>query len=129
MAAKKYYGIKFPFTTNNNDGFFIDMNETYIDKKASEILHVLLTPIRSRIRKPDFGTNLIKHIYYPNNGDTFDLIKKEAIESVNRYVKNVNLTDIQILNDENDDHSVFLDLKYTTNVGNTTQENELGVKL
>ena len=62
-GIKQYYGIKFPFTSNNLDGFFLDMNERVEDKIASEILHVILTPKRSRIRKPDFGTDLAKFIF------------------------------------------------------------------
>ena len=46
---KQYYGIKYPFTANNLDGFFLDLNEEPVDKVASEILHVILTPKRSRI--------------------------------------------------------------------------------
>ena len=127
-VTKRYYGIKFPFTHNNEDGLFLDLNEKISDKVASEILHVLLTPIKTRIRRPDFGTNLAKYIFDPNEGLTWDGVRNEAISSVNRYVRNVNLTDIQVIANE-DDHHVFLDLKYTVQNGNSTENNELGVKL
>ncbi len=126
--TKRYYGIKFPFTHNNDDGLFLDLNERVSDKVASEILHVLLTPVRTRIRKPDFGTNLAKYIFDPNDGLTWDGVRNEAISAVNRYVRNVNLTDIQVIANE-DDHHVFLDLKYSVQNGNSTENNELGVKL
>lgn len=127
-VTKRYYGIKFPFTHNNDDGLFLDLNEKVGDKVASEILHVLLTPVRTRIRKPDFGTNLAKYIFDPNDGFTWDGVRNEAISAVNRYVRNVNLTDIQVIANE-DDHHVFLDLKYSVQNGNSTENNELGVKL
>ena len=127
--AKKYYGIKYPFTHNNDDGFFIDLNETYADKVASEILHVLLTPVRTRIHKPDFGTNLSKYIFEFNDDMSWNDVKNEAVSSVNKYVSNVSLNDVQVLKDENDEHNVFLYLKYSVKKGNTIENNELGVKL
>ena len=80
---KQYYGIKFPFTSNNLDGFFLDLNEEVRDKVASELLHVILTPKRSRIRKPDFGTNLIKFVFNENDEMSWEEIKSEASEARN----------------------------------------------
>ena len=130
MAVKtQYYDIKFPFTANNLDGFFIDLNNSMEDKKTSEILHVILTPKRSRIRKPDFGTDLIKYIYEPSDEQTWDTVKSETIESVNNYVSGVNLTSIDILRKEDDDHAIFLDLKYQVITSKTPNNKQLIVKL
>lgn len=127
--TKRYYGIKFPFTDNNENGLFIDLNESYADKIASEILHVLLTPVKTRIHMPDFGTNLSKYIFELNDELSWDDVKNEAVSSVNKYVSNVSLTDIQIYKNEENEHNVFLYLKYSVKKGNTVENNELGVKL
>lgn len=127
--TKRYYGIKFPFTDNNENGLFIDLNESYSDKIASEILHVLLTPVKTRIHMPDFGTNLSKYIFELNDELSWNDVKNEAVSSVNKYVSNVSLTDIQIYKDEENEHNVFLYLKYSVKKGNTVENNELGVKL
>ena len=128
MANKKqYYDIKFPFTANNLDGFFIDLNETLEDKKASEILHVLLTPKRSRLRKPNFGTDLIKYVFEQNDEMSWDNVREEIINSVNDYVYGVNLTSIEIL--QNEDYAIFIDLKYTVSKGESSDNKELIVKL
>ena len=71
---KQYQGIKFPFTANNLNGFFLDLNTDIDSKLASEIAHVLLTPKRSRIRKPDFGTDIIKYVFENNEEDSWDAI-------------------------------------------------------
>ena len=125
--ANKYYNIKFPFTANNLDGFFIDLNETLEDKKASEILHVLLTPKRSRLRKPNFGTDLIKYVFEQNDEMSWDSVREEIINSVNDYVYGVNLTSIEIL--QNEDDAIFIDLKYTVSKGESSDNKELIVKL
>ena len=126
---KQYYGIKFPFTANNLDGFFLDLNEEIKDKVASEILHVILTPKRSRIRQPEFGTNLIKCIFEPNDELTWDSVKSEASEAVLKYISNVQLNDMDIITDEKNPQDVFLDLHYTVIKGNTQENNRLVVKL
>lgn len=122
------YGIKFPFTNNNQYGNFIDLNESLTDSVASDILHILLTPLRTRIRKPDFGTNLVKYIFEPNDEETWDDVKNEAKKAVSRYVSNAALTNIEVLRDDNND-GIYLYLKYSVKKGNTFENNELGVKL
>lgn len=126
---KQYYGIKFPFTANNLDGFFLDLNEEIKDKVASEILHVILTPKRSRIRQPEFGTNLIRLIFEQNDEITWDSVKSEATEAVSRYVANVRLDDIGVISDDNNPQDVFLDLRYTVTKGEKEENNRMVVKL
>lgn len=126
---KQYYGIKFPFTANNLDGFFLDLNEKIEDKVASEILHVILTPKRSRLRKPEFGTNLAKFIFEPNDELSWEGVKSEVMESVSAYVANVNLTNIEVVTPDEDPHSIYLDLRYTVKKGNKEENSRMVVKL
>ena len=126
---KQYYGIKYPFTINNLDGFFLDLNEEIKDKVASEILHVILTPKRSRIRQPEFGTDLIKYVFEPNDDMTWDGVKSEASEAVLKYVANVRLDDMDIIVDEKAPTNVYLDMRYTVTKGNKEENNRMVVKL
>lgn len=126
---KQYYGIKFPFTSNNLDGFFLDLNEEIKDKVASEIIHTVLTPKRSRIKNPDFGTDLIKYIYEPNDSMTWDKVKSDVTETVSRYVSNVQLTDIAFTQSEEEPNSIYVDMRYTVKKGNTEENNRLVVKI
>ena len=126
---KQYYGIKFPFTNNNFDGFFIDLNENIDDKVASEILHVILTPKRSRVRKPEFGTDLAKYIFEPNDSITWDAVRYEVVESVAKYVNNVKLDDIEVVFDEGEQNAIYLDIRYSVKVGKTTENKRMAVKL
>ena len=126
---KQYYGIKFPFTSNNLDGFFLDLNERIEDKIASEILHVILTPKRSRIRKPDFGTDLAKFIFEPNDEMTWDSVKEEVMNSVSKYVANTTLTSIEVVRPDEEPYSIYLDMRYTVKKGNKEENNRMAVKL
>lgn len=126
---KQYYGIKFPFTANNLDGFFIDLNENIDDKVASEILHVILTPKRSRIRRPDFGTNLAKYIFEPNDNITWDSVMGEIRENVSRYVPNVEIDDVNVIYGTDDANSIYLDMRYNVKNGNLNENKRMVVKL
>ena len=126
---KQYYGIKFPFTANNLDGFFLDLNEEVKDKVASEILHVVLTPKRSRLRQPDFGTNLIKYIFEPSDDVTWDSVISEATEAISRYVSNARLESMRTITDDTKPEDVYLDLRYSVMKGNTEENNRIVVKL
>lgn len=129
IDRKQYYGIKFPFTANNLDGFFLDLNEKIEDKVVSEILHVILTPKRSRIRKPDFGTNLAKYIFEPNDELTWESVKEEVISSVATYVANTTLTNIEVVTPDEEPNSIYLDLRYVVKRGNKEENNRMVVKL
>lgn len=126
---KQYYGIKFPFTANNLDGFFLDLNEEVRDKVASELLHVILTPKKSRIRQPEFGTDLIKYIFEPNDEASWEDLKAEISEAVSKYVANVSLSDISVVRGEEDPNAAYLDVRYIVKKGNTEENNRLVVKL
>lgn len=122
---KQYYGIKFPFTAVNNDRFFIDINEDVDGKLASEILHVILTPKGTRIRMPDFGTDLIRYIFSPN--DDWESVRNEIVSSVAKYVHGVTVTDINVTSEE--DNNIYIDILYQYEKGNIIEEKRLAVRL
>lgn len=129
-GVKQYYGIKYPFTINNINGFFVDLNNTVEDKIASEIVHTILTPKGTRIRMPEFGTDLVKFIYEPNEDATWENIKSEVISSVARFVPNTVLTDINVREiEDGDDSSIYIDLRYRVSDDLSNTNNRIVIKL
>ena len=126
---KQYYGIKFPFTANNLDGFFVDLNTDMDNKVASEIAHVILTPKRSRIRKPDFGTDLIKYLFENNDDISWDTVEEEVRTSVKRYVPNVEIEEVSILTPPEEPHVFILNMTFAFHKGKTTEYKQLAIKL
>ena len=59
MAKKQFYGIKYPFTYNNEDLVYVDLNETYEDSIQAQVLHIIFTPKKQKLRDPDFGSDLV----------------------------------------------------------------------
>lgn len=127
--VKQYYGIKFPFTVNNNDELFIDLNNRVEDKVASELLHLILTQKGTKIRRPDFGTNLVNFIFEPSDDLTWDEIETEVREAVSKYVPIAKINEIQVVRNEGDEHDIYLDIRYSVVKGNTQENNRMVVKL
>lgn len=128
-VKKQYFGIKFPFTANNNDGFFLDLNTDLEEKTASEIAHVLLTPKRTRIYKPDFGTNIIKYIFENNDEFTWEEVEREAKENIGKYVPNAELNDIAVVRPAEEPHSIYLDMTFSVRKGLKTENKRMVISL
>ena len=127
---KQYYGIKFPFTKDNNEEIFLDLNQNFVDKAKSDMFHAIFTPKGQRVRLPDFGTNLIQFIFEENTQLTWDKVRDEISSVTEKYVKSVKVTDVMVYTECEDDHMVFVTIKFTvTNGIAITDEQELTVKL
>lgn len=123
-----YYGIKFPFTNNNEDCLFLDLNKDLNDKVISEIAHVILTPKNTRIRMPDFGTDLIKYVFEYNDEDMWEVVKDEIKTNVSKYVDGVSINDVEVVMKE-DDNSVYVNVDYSLSVGKRSVDNKIALKI
>lgn len=129
MAAKQFLGIKYPFKNDGVQNFYLDANSTQNDQARSELLHVVFTPKGQRIRMPEFGTDLIKHIFSPNDGVSWDAIKNEIMDSVSRWVPNIQLNNISVVKNELDDAEVYVRLDYSVKEGNKITNDSVAVQL
>lgn len=134
--VKQYYDIKYPLTNNNEDGFFVDLNETINDKLTSEMLHVVMTQKGERLRMPDFGTNLIKYIFNPNDAGSWSDVESDIRENVTKYVPDVTINRIRILKNTDgdeyatlDDHTILVDINYNVKKGKSIENNNVTVKI
>ena len=129
MAVTQKYGIKYPFTTDNDDGTYIDLNKTYGEGIQSQVLHVIFTPKGQKLRDPDFGTDLIKYIFSQSDSSTFGSIKAEISSQIAKYVPEVEFRDISVYNSEGDDNSIVVMVEYGVKQGNKTEVTKVAVKL
>ena len=129
MAVTQKYGIKYPFTTDNDDGTYIDLNKTYGEGIQSQVLHVIFTPKGQKLRDPDFGTDLIKYIFSQSDSSTFGSIKGEISSQIAKYVPDVEFRDISIYSGEGDDNGIVVMVEYGVKQGNKTEVTKVAVKL
>lgn len=129
MGIHQKYGIKYPFTCDNTEKMFLDVNDTYMEGVKSKVLHVIFTPKGTKIRDYEFGTDLIKYIFSPKDSDTFSEIKAEIKESVKKRVPEVDFRDIDIFYGEDDENSIIVTVEYSVTIGNKVEITTVGVKL
>jgi hypothetical protein len=129
MAKRQLFGIKYPFVPDTETGYYVAANKTIAEKVRSQLMHIVFTPKGQRIRNPEFGTDLIKFIFSPNDGTTWESVKAEVTESVKRWATNINLRDIKVVQNEEDDAQVFVRLDYSVTEGNKTTNDSVVVEL
>jgi len=109
--SNKNININFPFK-NSPKGYFIDLNTS--DSKAikADLIHLLLTNKGERLYLPDFGTNLRKYLFNPDDEITNEGIKEEIISAVRKYIPNLNILEITINDSKDTQYGVTVKLNY-----------------
>ena len=129
MSKKQFFGIKYPFQNESEEKRFLDLNETFEEKMKSELLHIIFTPKGQRYRNPDFGTDLIKNIFEPNDSETWVSIKNEIRTQVSKYLPDIIFRDVNIYIDEKNENAAYAEIKYSVNKGSYEIDNNIQVRL
>jgi hypothetical protein len=112
MANGKFININFPFKTSNK-GFFLDL--TSDDKAAikADLMHLILTRRGERLYLPDFGTNLLKFIFEPNDGVTQGEIKMEINDTVKKYLPKLTINEVIVEQSMASEYAAEVRIDYT----------------
>jgi len=110
------YNITYPFKDNNETRSFIQMNQVSKDSYSSNLLLLLLTQKGERYYESDYGTNLLKYIFEPNDDLTATDIEKEIRDTVSLYIPEVKITSVSFN-------------RLTDEEGNVINENQLNVNV
>lgn len=119
MADGKTYGISFPFRDSFN-GKYLDLTDYATEEVRTDLIHLLLTKKGTRYFMPDFGTRLYEYIFEPMDGPTFQSIEAEIRDSVKKYIPNLQITNISIVDSSLEEGSLV-----PTTAGNVINENSL----
>jgi len=125
MAEEKYINIDFPFR-DSKKGFYFNLNST--DKSAirSDLMHLLLTNKGERLYLPDFGCDLRKYIFEPNDQITHDKIKDSLNESIKQYIPNLIVDEISFSHNDIDE-LIIVTLKYTVTEGTFSSNDNIQI--
>lgn len=126
--AEKFINIRFPFQ-NSSKGYFLEMNKTDKDAIKSDLMHLILTQKGERLYNPNFGTNLLKFIFEPNDGLTFGDIRAEINDVVRDYIPElqINGVDLEILTEN--EHVAKLTLNYSITDGTFESKDFVEIKI
>ncbi len=95
MADGITYGINFPFLQSPK-GNYLRLTQTSDEEIRTNLVHLLLTRRGTRYFLPDFGTRMYEYIFEPLDGTTFEDIKVEIEEQINKFIPNLTINDISI---------------------------------
>jgi phage baseplate assembly protein W len=118
MAKTRYINIDFPFRDGDN-GFYFQMNKTDKDAIRADLLHLLLTNKGERLYLPDFGSDLKKYIFEPNDSITHDQIRDNLNDTIKLYIPNLIINNISFRNDDIEE-LIIVELTYTVTEGTFT---------
>jgi phage baseplate assembly protein W len=96
MADGKTYGINFPFQ-KSRDGKYLSLSQNPDEEIRTDLLHLILTRKGSRYYLPDFGTRIYEFIFEPMDGPSFDAIKADIREAVDKYLPNIIINEITVM--------------------------------
>lgn len=90
----KSYNIKFPLKDDTSKNSFFLMSQVTKDALTSDLLLLLLTQKGERYYEPNYGTNLLKYIFEPNDELTATNVEQEIKNTVALYVPTLKITKI-----------------------------------
>jgi len=115
MAENRFINIDFPFKDSPN-GYYFKLNNNDKEAIRADLLHLLLTNKGERLYLPDFGSDLRKYIFEPNDNITHEDIRNNLNETIKRYIPNLVVNDISFRNDDIQE-LIIVELKYTVTDG------------
>ena len=95
------------------------MNKTDKDAIRADLLHLLLTNKGERLYLPEFGSDLKKFIFEPNDEITQEEIKDNLNQTITRFIPNLLVNDISFRNDTIEE-LIIVELTYTVTEGTFT---------
>jgi phage baseplate assembly protein W len=80
------YNIKYPLNDDVTVNTLFQLSTVTKDAFSSDLLLLLLTQRGERYYEPDFGTNLLKYIFEPNDSLTANNVEEEIKRVVSLYI-------------------------------------------
>lgn len=112
MAKGKFININFPFK-DSNKGFFLDLNSEDSRAIKADLMHIILTRKGERLYMPDFGTNLLKYIFEPNDGITHGEITEDITQTVKKYLPKLQVNKVTVEQSEKSEYAAEIRIDYT----------------
>ena len=112
MAKGKYINIHYPFQ-DSKKGFFLDLNSTDQTAIKSDLMHLILTRKGQRLYNPDFGTDLLRYIFEPEDNLSLNDIKSEITTVVKKYLPKLQINEISVTQSTESEYAAVVRMDYT----------------
>jgi phage baseplate assembly protein W len=98
----KAINIKFPIEDDVEKNILFKQNNVSKDALVSNLLLLLLTEEGERFYMSDYGMNLKKYIFEPNDQLTESDITQEIRDRVKRFIPQLTITNVQFFRSDTD---------------------------
>jgi len=110
----KNINIKFPLVDDPEKNNFWGLNTITKDALKSNLLFLLMTEKGEKYYDPEFGTNLSRFIFEPNDQVTDSDIQKDINNSVRNYIPQLTITRVKSTANE---HDLIIDIGFSYDEG------------
>jgi phage baseplate assembly protein W len=125
------YNITFPFKDDNEIKTFVQMNQVTKDSYSSNLLLLLLTQIGERYYEPNYGTNLLKYIFEPDDQLTATQVEEEIRNTVSLYIPELKITSVTFNWENNEEghpiseNQLNVNVKFVYTEGSLTEQGNI----
>ena len=110
--ASKYININYPFK-DSEKGFFLDLNSDDRAAIKADLMHLILTRKGQRLYNPNFGTDLLRFIFEPDDSLTLSAIKEEIKTVVKKYLPKLQINSINVDQSTESEYAAVIRIDYT----------------
>lgn len=108
-----FINIKFPLQDDSETNFFLKRTETTQDAIRSNLYFLLTTEKGSRFYNREYGSNLKKYLFEPNDNITQFDIEQDIKNTISKWLPNLNINKIEFNQDEENDNSITIFIHFT----------------
>lgn len=125
MADINNLGITFPYQEDLS-GKFLKMNQNDKDELKSKIAFLITTQKNQRLYKPDFGFNMEQFLFLPMDEMTYNGIRQEVVNTVEKFLPQVKIENVQT--DINESQNLIgIQIRYSISDGILKDNDELKI--
>lgn len=124
----KSINIRFPLRDDTEKNAYFQKNRITKDAFSSNLLLLLLTEKGERYYQPDYGTNLLKFLFEPNDNVTSQDIEREIKTTVSLYLPSLKINSVTFNELDDDDttpHTLNVHIKFTYSEDAFSESGEL----
>lgn len=116
------FNIKFPLVDDVETNTYFQLTKITKDALRSDLVLLLLTQRGERYYEPDYGTNLLKYLFEPNDSSTAEDIEAEIKRTVSLYIPALTITKVTFNWNIDDDGMAIPDTQINVNIKFTYSE-------